>query len=564
MAGTVARSSVRLFVLTLVASALWGCGGGGGSGGGQPPPPPKDSTPPVINLAGTNPQIVELNGAYTELGAMAADNVDGDLSASIVIDSSAVDTSTPGNYSVTYNVTDAAGNAASTVTRTVTVIAAAPPQAGIKANPSILLSGSTTNLTWGSIYANSCTASGSWNGPISTSGTLTTDPLTAASTFIVECSGAGGSASARTSVSLTTFPVANVSIEIRPTILEVGQSAQSVAITYDSSSTPLEGRLVTWTSDDEAIATVSDTGRVIARSPGEVTIIAASEEQSAQLIVTVLPSGTDDRQQKIESMYANLAARIEDAIAYNESLIAGNPHSYDVTAALLELLRTPTLEEEIRSEKRVEATAVTSSDGRRLPIVSMFPRESAREDAIRANGYAQLALALVEEFLQTPFPRDGIDLWYGFYIGSRGGAGTILSEDEATYEARRGPVVLGYLPFEAIIQHEVSHSYFSHEQLTQFLELYSYNRIYTNSLDANEWIHTRDYVPFLETNAYTHGLLDIYQLIGHDAMARAFQALYQLSPPYGEPLSEQGKLAIVNEALPEQQSQVREILERGI
>jgi hypothetical protein len=194
----------------------------------------------------------------------------------------------------------------------------------------------------------------------------------------------------------------------------------------------------------------------------------------------------------------------------------------------------------------------------------MFPRASSREDAIRANGYVQLAATLIEDFLQVPFPHSGISSWYGFYIGNRGGGGTILSEDQITYETRRGPVVLGYLPFEAIIHHEVSHSYFGNEYLTQFLELYVYNRTYTNSLDMDSWVYTRDYEPFLASNSHTHGLLDIYQLIGHDAMARAFQALYPLRPSFGTPLSEAGKQAIVNEAPSGLQNQVREILDRGI
>ena len=47
--------------------------------------------------------------------------VDGELTGSIVIDSSAVNTDRVGDYSVTYNVTDAAGNAAEQKTRTVIV-----------------------------------------------------------------------------------------------------------------------------------------------------------------------------------------------------------------------------------------------------------------------------------------------------------------------------------------------------------------------------------------------------------------------------------------------------------
>jgi MYXO-CTERM domain-containing protein len=86
-----------------------------------------DSTPPVITLVGANPQTITVGSAYTELGATATDDVDGDVTADIVIDASAVDTSAAGNYSVTYNVTDAAGNAAATVTRTVTVRAVTTP-----------------------------------------------------------------------------------------------------------------------------------------------------------------------------------------------------------------------------------------------------------------------------------------------------------------------------------------------------------------------------------------------------------------------------------------------------
>lgn len=80
-----------------------------------------DTTAPVIALVGDNPQEINNGDAYTELGATATDDVDGDISTNIVIDSSAVDTSVDGSYTVTYDVSDAAGNAAAQVTRTVNV-----------------------------------------------------------------------------------------------------------------------------------------------------------------------------------------------------------------------------------------------------------------------------------------------------------------------------------------------------------------------------------------------------------------------------------------------------------
>ena len=48
---------------------------------------------------------------------LASDNYDGDITADIVTVNN-VDTSVIGSYTVTYNVTDSSGNAASEVTRT--------------------------------------------------------------------------------------------------------------------------------------------------------------------------------------------------------------------------------------------------------------------------------------------------------------------------------------------------------------------------------------------------------------------------------------------------------------
>ncbi len=83
-----------------------------------------DTTPPVITLIGPNPITVGQNSTYTDPGATATDNIDGNISSSIVINTSAVNTAVPGNYTVTFNVSDIAGNAATQVTRTVHVTGA--------------------------------------------------------------------------------------------------------------------------------------------------------------------------------------------------------------------------------------------------------------------------------------------------------------------------------------------------------------------------------------------------------------------------------------------------------
>ncbi|MDP3093612.1 MAG: S8 family serine peptidase [bacterium] len=82
-----------------------------------------DTTPPEINLDGDETINLTVGDSYDELGATAIDDIEGDLTNSIIIGGNTVDTSTPGTYIITYNVSDAAGNPAEEITRTVNVIA---------------------------------------------------------------------------------------------------------------------------------------------------------------------------------------------------------------------------------------------------------------------------------------------------------------------------------------------------------------------------------------------------------------------------------------------------------
>lgn len=79
-----------------------------------------DNTKPVISLLGVNPIETEWTLPYADAGATATDTHDGSLTHLIVV-SNPVNTLEPGTYSVTYNVTDHAGNAADEVVRTVNV-----------------------------------------------------------------------------------------------------------------------------------------------------------------------------------------------------------------------------------------------------------------------------------------------------------------------------------------------------------------------------------------------------------------------------------------------------------
>ena len=103
-----------------------------------------DTTAPVISLVGAATINLNVGDSYTEQGATATDNIDGNLTSSIVT-TGTVNTNTAGTYTVTYSVSDAAGNSASE-TRTVVV------SADTVAPVITLLGSATVNLTVGDAY----------------------------------------------------------------------------------------------------------------------------------------------------------------------------------------------------------------------------------------------------------------------------------------------------------------------------------------------------------------------------------------------------------------------------
>jgi len=81
----------------------------------------EDTTSPVITVNGNNPYTVRQGTTYSDPGATATDDTDGDITSKIVVINN-VNTTDTGSYQVKYNVADNAGNAAEEKVRTVKVI----------------------------------------------------------------------------------------------------------------------------------------------------------------------------------------------------------------------------------------------------------------------------------------------------------------------------------------------------------------------------------------------------------------------------------------------------------
>lgn len=280
---------------------------------------------------------------------------------------------------------------------------------------------------------------------------------------------------------------------------------------------------------------------------GPVTIWASAGGHRDSAQVSVVTSGSA----LVDAMLRNMDEHVTTMLRHNRDLIPLNPTLEHLIRSKIAVLERPELSSEIVSGLYAQGTA--RSDGREVPIVAAFLADTMRPRVATAFEELARALPVLESFMDERLLAQHLRMWYGFALGSRGGGGTLYVEDQGTYEVRRsgeGP------PYLAVLVHELAHSFMGHESLTQFLELYLYNVTRTGSTDAGAWSHTREYVADREENSGIHAILDIYRLIGHDAMRDAYRALGALNPSFGEPLSEAARAAIIERAPEDKRAQV--------
>ena len=272
-----------------------------------------DTTAPVITLVGDAQITVEVGSTYTDLGATASDNYDGDITTDIVTVNN-VDTSVIGSYTVTYNVTDSSGNAASEVTRTVSVTDTTAPVITLVGDAQITVEVGSTYTDLGA------TASDNYDGDITadivTVNNVDTSVIGSYTVTynVTDSSGNAASEVTRTvSVTDTTAPVitlvgdAEITVEVGSTYTDLGATASD---NYDGDIT---ADIVTVNNVDTSVIGSYTVTYNVTDSSGnaatEVTRTVSVTDTTAPVITLV---GDAEITVEVGSTYTDLGATASD------------------------------------------------------------------------------------------------------------------------------------------------------------------------------------------------------------------------------------------------------------
>lgn len=126
------------------------------------------------------------------------------------------------NNTTTYSISIVNGNGSKTATVSVTVTVTDPvPTVTLSANPTSIVSGGSTTLSWHSTNATSASGINFTPGSVA-DGTITVSP-TVTTTYTITVTGSGGTASATQTVTVTAASI-SVNLSASPTTIEQGQS----------------------------------------------------------------------------------------------------------------------------------------------------------------------------------------------------------------------------------------------------------------------------------------------------------------------------------------------------
>jgi len=192
----------------------------------------------------------------------------------------------PGSVTITATSGGQSGTSAVTVTLLpVATVTVSPSSATVLIGATTQLTATTKDLL-GTVLTGrdiAWTSSNSAVATVSSTG-LVTGVATGSVTITATSEGKTG-----TSAITVQAPVATVTVTPASASVKKGNSTQLSAVTKDANGNVLTGRLITWTTSNGSIATVSPTGLVTGVAAGPATITATSEGKKDTSAITVNP-----------------------------------------------------------------------------------------------------------------------------------------------------------------------------------------------------------------------------------------------------------------------------------
>jgi uncharacterized protein YjdB len=256
---------------------------------------------PVASVTVSPDQLTLLIGGTQQLMAITKDQAGNQLegrtvtwattdpSVSTVSSTGMVTGVDAGSTTITATSEEQSGSAAVTVMVPVASVTVSPSQLALLVGDSEQLTAITRDQAGNQLDGRTVTWASTDAGIAGVSATGMVTGFGAGSATITATSeGKSGTAT----VSVTLVPVASVTLSPAQLTLLALVSQQLTAITRDQAGNELTGRLVTWATSDQTVATVAATGLVTGVGPGSATITATSEGKSGSAAASIISSVT--------------------------------------------------------------------------------------------------------------------------------------------------------------------------------------------------------------------------------------------------------------------------------
>jgi uncharacterized protein YjdB len=180
------------------------------------------------------------------------------------------------------------GTAAITVVNVaVASVAVLPTSANLQRGATAVLTATVKDVT-GSVATDRQVTWSTSNASVA--GVSSTGVVTGNAIGTATITASSGGKSGNAAISVVPIPVGSVTVDPTTADLMVGQTIAITPTVRDANGTVVTDRLVTWSSGNTAVATVSSAGVVTAKSAGTATISTTSEGKSATVAVTVQPA----------------------------------------------------------------------------------------------------------------------------------------------------------------------------------------------------------------------------------------------------------------------------------